>query len=167
MVKNPPAMRDTWVPSLWQKVKLNVVQSFLTLCDSMDCSLPGSFDHGILQARILQWVAIPISRGSSWPRDWTHVSFFCRRILYPSEPPENKEFKSLLMKVKKKSGKVSLKLNIQKTNIMASGPIPSCQIDGETMGNGRLYFPGFQNHGGRWLQQSKNTSSLEEKQWQT
>ena len=40
------------------------------------------------------------------------------------------ELKSLLMKVKKESGNVSLKLNIQKTNIMASGPIPSCQIDG-------------------------------------
>ena len=43
------------------------------------------------------------------------------------------ELKSLLMKVKKESGKVGLKLNIQKTKIMASGPITSCQIDGETM----------------------------------
>ena len=38
------------------------------------CSLLGSSVHGILQVRILQWVAIPFSRGSSWPRDWTHVS---------------------------------------------------------------------------------------------
>ena len=46
---------------------------------------------------------------------------------------ESKELKSLLMKVKEESAKVSLKLNIQKTKIMASGPITSCQIDGETV----------------------------------
>ena len=45
-----------------------------TLCDSMDCSLPGSSIHGILQARILEWVAIPFSRGLPQPRDWTQVS---------------------------------------------------------------------------------------------
>ena len=46
----------------------------LTLYDPMDCSPPGSSVHGILQARILEWVAISSSRGSFWPRDWTHVS---------------------------------------------------------------------------------------------
>ena len=40
----------------------------------MDCSLPGSSGHGILQARILEWVAISYSKGSSWPRNWTCVS---------------------------------------------------------------------------------------------
>ena len=45
-----------------------------TLYNAMDCSPPGSSVHGILQARILEWVAIPFSRGSSWPRDWTRVS---------------------------------------------------------------------------------------------
>ena len=40
----------------------------------MDCSLPGSYAMGILQARILEWIAMPSSRGSSWPRDWTLVS---------------------------------------------------------------------------------------------
>ena len=49
-------------------------QSCLTLCDSMDCNPPGSSIHGVLQVRILEWVAIPISRGSSWPRDPTCVS---------------------------------------------------------------------------------------------
>ena len=48
--------------------------SCLTLCDPMDCSLPGSSVHGILHARIMEWVAISFSRGSSWPRDWTQVS---------------------------------------------------------------------------------------------
>ena len=48
--------------------------SCLTLCDPVNCSLPGSSVHGILQARILEWVAIPFSRGSLQPRDWTWVS---------------------------------------------------------------------------------------------
>ena len=57
------------------------------------------------------------------------------------------ELKSLLMKVKEESKKVGLKLNIQKTEIMASGPITSWQIDGETMETvDRLYFLGLQNH---------------------
>ena len=51
-----------------------VAQSCPTLCDSVDCSLPGSSVHGILQARILEWVAISFSRGSSQPRDRTQVS---------------------------------------------------------------------------------------------
>ena len=48
--------------------------SRVRLCDPMDCSLPGSSVHGILQARILEWVAISFSRGSSQPRDQTWVS---------------------------------------------------------------------------------------------
>ena len=54
----------------------------VSLCDPVDCSLPGSSVHRILQARILQWVAISYSRGSSQPRDWTLVSCFGRWILY-------------------------------------------------------------------------------------
>ena len=57
------------------------------------------------------------------------------------------QLKSLLMKVKEGSEKVGLKLNIQKTKIMASNPITSWQIDGRNSGNSvRLYFFGFQNH---------------------
>ena len=57
------------------------------------------------------------------------------------------ELKSLLMKVKEESEKAGLKLNIQKTKIMASGPITSWQIDGETMETvTKLYFLGLQNH---------------------
>ena len=51
-----------------------VAQSCPTLCDSVDCSPPGSSIHGILQARILEWVAISFSRGSSRPRDRNQVS---------------------------------------------------------------------------------------------
>ena len=56
------------------------------------------------------------------------------------------ELKSLLMKVKEESEKVGLKLNIQKTKIMASGPITSWEIDGETGNSVGLYFFGVQNH---------------------
>ena len=62
-----------------------LTQSCPTLCDPMDCSPPGSFVHGILQARILEWVAMPFSRGSSQSRDRTCVSYLSyvgRRILY-------------------------------------------------------------------------------------
>ena len=61
----------------WSEVKWS--QSCPTLCDPMDCSLPGSSVHGILQARILEWVAISFSRGSSCPRDRTQVSCIAGR----------------------------------------------------------------------------------------
>ena len=57
------------------KVKVLVAQLCPPLCNLMDCSLPGSSVHGFLQARRLEWVAIPFSRGSSQPRDGTRV--FC------------------------------------------------------------------------------------------
>ena len=56
-----------------------VAQSCPTLCHPVDCSPPGSSVHGILQARILEWVAISFSRGSSWPRDRTQVSCIAGR----------------------------------------------------------------------------------------
>ena len=51
-------------------------------CDPMDCSPPGSSVHRISQTRILEWVAISSSTGSSQPRDWTRISCICRQILY-------------------------------------------------------------------------------------
>ena len=54
-----------------------VAQLCLTLCDPMDCSLPGSSIHGIFQGRVLEWVTVSFSRGSSWPRDRTRVSVSC------------------------------------------------------------------------------------------
>ena len=62
------------------------------------------------------------------------------------------ELKSLLMKVKEESEKADLKLNIQKTKIMASSPITSWQIDGETVETVTLCFLGLQNHCRWWLQ---------------
>ena len=61
------------------------LQLCLTLCDPMDHSPPGSSVHGVLQARILEWVAMPSSMVSSRPRDWTpisHVSWIGRQVLY-------------------------------------------------------------------------------------
>ena len=60
----------------------SVAKSCPTLWDLMVCSPPGSSVHGILQARILEWVAISFSMGSFWPKDWTSVSCIGRRILY-------------------------------------------------------------------------------------
>ena len=67
---------------LWKKTKKEseIAQLCPTLCDPMDCSLPGSSVHGILQARILKWVAISFSRGSSQLRDWTWVSHTAGRL---------------------------------------------------------------------------------------
>ena len=79
------------------------------------------------------------------------------------------ELKSLLMKVKEESENVSLKLNIQKTKIMASGPITSWEIDGETMERVRNFILG----GSKWLHmvtaamKLKDACSLEEKLWPT
>ena len=69
-----------------------VLSHVFTLCDSMDCSLPGFSVHGILQARILEWVAVSSSRGSSQPRDWTYVFCTGRRILYPWATWEAQEY---------------------------------------------------------------------------
>ena len=57
------------------------------LCDRMGCSRPGSSVHGIFQARVLEWVAISFSRGSSWSRDWTRVCPHYRPDALLSEPP--------------------------------------------------------------------------------
>ena len=148
----------------------------------MDGSPLGSTVHGISQSRILEWVAISFSRGSSQPRESSPCLLYCKQFRYHGairEAPNatkalsvllllwpiygldeaqagikiprrninnlryaddttlmaesEEELKSLLMKVKEESKKVGLKLNIQKTKIMASGPIISLQINGETL----------------------------------
>ena len=70
-----PAQICFWAPLKWSEV----AQLYLTLCDPMDSSLPGSAIHGIFQARILEWAAISFSRGSSQPRDRTQVSCIADR----------------------------------------------------------------------------------------
>ena len=72
--------------SLWKSLghesESEVAQSCPTLCDPVDCSPPCSSVHGILQARVLEWVAISFTRGSSWPRDRTQVSCIVSKTLY-------------------------------------------------------------------------------------
>ena len=67
-------------------VHAKLLQSCPTLCGCMDCSPPGPSVHRILQARILEWVAMPSSRGSSLPRDWTHVTCIAGGF-FTTEPP--------------------------------------------------------------------------------
>jgi len=86
--------RDTkWANAIGKMVLIGLVdvvksvsQSCLILCDPIDCGLPGFSVHGILQAGILKWVAIPFSRGSSQLKDRTQVSCTVVESL-PSEPP--------------------------------------------------------------------------------
>ena len=72
-IMNIPAPEPCLVPSQCSRVKVLVAQSHPTLCDPVFCSLPGSSVHGISQARKLEWIAMPSSKGSSQPRNWTRV----------------------------------------------------------------------------------------------
>ena len=81
--------------------------SRVVVSDSIDCSPPGSSVHGILQARIVEWVAIPFSRESYWPRDWTQVfciaggfftSWATRKTLFQNKYPRWWEEKSIFSK---------------------------------------------------------------------
>ena len=83
---NESTLRMTW-PKYWSfsfsiipSKEIPVAQSCPTLCDPVDCSRPGSSAHGILQARILEWVTISFSRVSSQPRDRTLVSCIAGRF---------------------------------------------------------------------------------------
>ena len=67
-------------PIISSCMQAQLLQSCLTLCSPMDCSPPGSSVHGILQVRILEWVVMPSSRGSSWPRNPTWVSCIAGRF---------------------------------------------------------------------------------------
>ena len=92
-------------------------------------------------------------KGSIQEKDITIVNIYAPKIGVPQYirqtlmAESEEELKSLFMKMKEESEKVGLKLNIQKTKIMASGPITSWEIDGGNSGNSvRLYFGGLQSH---------------------
>ena len=74
------------------QVQVLVAQAYLTVCDPMDCSLPGSSVHGILQARIPEWVAIPFSPGDLSDQGIEPGSPALQADSLPSEPPGNKFF---------------------------------------------------------------------------
>ena len=112
------------------------------VCNPMDCSPPISFVHGVFQIRILEWVPISFYRGSSQPRDWTHVSCIGRQILYHCAT----------WGWKKRVKKLAWSSTLKKPKIMTSSPTTSCQIEGENVETVTFYFSGLQNHCGQWLQ---------------
>ena len=77
-------------PALLCVLPAKMLQSYLPLCDPVDCSPPGSSAHGILQARTLEWVAVPSSRGSSRPSGRSHVSCIAGGF-FTAEPPGKPE----------------------------------------------------------------------------
>ena len=172
----------------------------MTLCDPIAGSPPGSPVPGILQARILEWVAISFSNAWKWKvkvkslnrvrllaTPWS-VAYqappsmrFSRQEYWSGLPlpsPQHaddttlmaeseEKLKSLLMKVKEEGEKVGLKLNIQKAKIMASSPITSWEIDGETVETvSDFILWGLQNHCRWWLQPwNKKTLTLWQKSY--
>ena len=107
--------------------------AYLTYMQSISCEMPGWMKHKL---------------ESRFPGEISITSTLADDTTLMAESTE--ELKSLLMKVKVESEKTGLKFNIQKTKVMASGPITSWQIDGENNGySERLYLLGLQNHS-RW-----------------
>ena len=123
--------------------------AYLSYMRSISCEMPGWMKHK-LESRLPGEISITSDMRMIPP-------------LYKAESQE--ELKSLLMKVKEESETVGLKLNIQKTNIMASGPITSWQTDGETMETVIDFI--FLGSKITAAMKSKDTYSLEEKLWPT
>ena len=82
------SLKETLYKNQVWKVKVSVAQLYPTLCNPMDCSLPGSSVHGILQARILDCIAITYSRGFSRPNDQTWSPALQTDGFFTTEPPE-------------------------------------------------------------------------------
>ena len=96
------------------KVQVLVTQSSLTLCHSMDCGLPGSSVYGILQARMLEWVDILFSRGSSQPWDPTRVSCIAGRLHLSHQGSPMTNLESIL-----KSRDITLQTKFHIVKVMA------------------------------------------------
>ena len=118
----PPVSNAKDIPELIKFLcqdKQLVAQLYSTLCNSMGYSAPGSSVQGILQARILEWVAISYSRGSSWPRNQTPVSCIAGRfftILATREAQIKKKALEISQTVKDKYCMISLICVIYKEN---------------------------------------------------
>ena len=115
--------------------------AYLTYMQSTSCKISGWMKHK-LESRLLGEISITSDMQTT-----------------PLMAESEEELKSLFMKVKEESEKAGLKLNIQKTNIMASGPITSWKTDGEMMERVTDYFLGLQYHC-RWWLQSWNQNTL-------
>ena len=108
----------------------NMLSRVWLFCDPMDCCLPGSSVHGIFQARILKWFAISYSRGSSWPRNWNHVSCVScigRQILYHCVTWEVHMYVCVCVYIYEYNESLSVSYNISeqqlKFNLMLSLPL--------------------------------------------
>ena len=118
-------------------------------CDPMDCSPPGSSVHGISQARILEWVAISFFRGSSWPRDQTHVSCIGRWVLYCWASKEARQRSVTLAKHDVQHTQfVRLSLNCQKVKSAWKGESRKFYLEDIVNGLYSLLWPGL--HCFRW-----------------
>ena len=114
---SPPLTRIwMWWPSSnigsWNVLCVKSLQSCPTLCSPMDCGPPGSSVHGILQARILEWTAMPSSRGSSQPRDQAHISFVScigRWVLYHYSYLESLSSRNISHQLRMQSSKIKVK----------------------------------------------------------
>ena len=136
-----------------------VAQSYPTLCNPMDCSLPCSSVHGIFQARVLEWVAISFSRGPSRPRDWTQVSLIVGRhftVWATREVCKWRGTKESLDESERGEWKSWLKTQHSKNK---DHGIRSHHLIANRWGNNgssdRLHFLGVQNHC-RWWQKPWN-----------
>ena len=102
---------------IWISVCMHaqVLQLCPTLCNPMNCSPPGSLVHGIFQARILEWVTMPSSRGSSWPRDQTHISWISciAGQFFAIEPPGKPKLDPYLMPYSKANSTLNKLLNVE------------------------------------------------------
>ena len=133
-------------------------KSCLTLCDPMDCSLSGSPAHGILQARILHWVAISFSRRSSWLRDQTHISCLAGGFFTTEAPRKLMEYYSAMQR-RKACPSATTWMNLE--DMMLSGISKSfthrtreqnsgCQGLGE-WGNGKIIVTRYELSFIRWI----------------
>ena len=140
------------------RMHAKLLSSCPTLCDLMGCSPPGSSVHGILQARILEWVAMSSSRGSSWPRGGTHVSYVSLHwqagSLLAAPPGKPPYFRSGLSKGD--AFALSHKLHSQNTSIPPSkGMWTSATAK-------RLFYPKKFSKGSIWGYLSGNYHSNDE-----
>ena len=92
-----------------------VAKSCPTFCDPMDCSPQSFFVHEVFQARILEWVTMPSSRGSSWPRDQTHISWISciAGQFFAIEPPGKPKLDPYLMPYSKANSTLNKLLNVE------------------------------------------------------
>ena len=132
----------------------------------MDYSPPGSSIHGILQARILEWVVIPFSRGPSPPRDWTCIFCIGRQILYHWATSKALRMFSLPINIWRIKWKQTvrviarLKPDTHPSKVNAVVSLPSHLFNGRVMAEKVLHLPFFSAHGDTSASVSRHHSQM-------